>query len=196
VDDDSPVSIVSGGLPSTIEISQGDMILTEPFQLEGFSLGLTNVMKGGRLVHAEDASAQAVVRVSDPFAFAGLYTRGQNQANGGDGGAYFGNIRGDGLITTGSFTAETVTLETPLDPINTDIVLQVETVGTHVTTTAWAVHDPAGMYSITFIDTLSRPAGFMGQSFGRGGDDATGAWAIFRSLQVLEPDAVESGEGL
>jgi len=34
----------------------------------------------------------------------------------------------------------------------------------------------------------------MGQSFGRGGDDATGAWATFRSLQVLEPDAVEPGE--
>ena len=54
--------------------------------------------------------------------------------------------------------------------------------------------DSTVKYSITFVDALARPAGFMGQSFGRGGDDATGAYAIFRSLQVLEPDAVESGE--
>ena len=51
-------------------------------------------------------------------------------------------------------------------------------------------------YSITFVDALARPAGFMGQSFGRGGDDATGAWASFDSLQVLEPALADSGEGL
>ena len=86
--------------------------------------------------------AQAVVRVSDPFAFAGLYTRGQNQANGGDGGAYFGNIRGDGLITTGSFTGEQLTLETPLDPVNTDVlkqaVLELRDAGT---TVIFSTHD-------------------------------------------------------
>ena len=128
------------------------------------------------------------------WTFAGIGTREQTTENGGDGGAYFGNIRGDGLITTGSFTGEQLTLETPLDPVNTDVVLQVDTVGANVTTTAWAVDDPASKYSITLVDTLARPAGFMGQSFGRVGDDATGAWATFRSLQVLEPDAVESGE--
>lgn len=154
-------------------------------------------MSLGQILRSADrplCHAQAVVRVSDPFAFAGLYTRGQNQANGGDGGAYFGNIRGDGLITTGSFTGEQLTLETPLDPVNTDVVLQVDTIGANVITTAWAVDDPTAKYSMTFVDSLARPAGFMGQSFGRGGDDATGAYAIFRSLQVLEPDAVESGE--
>ena len=187
VSDDSPVSLVSGGLPSTLNVVDGDLILTEPFPLEGFSIGLTNVTKGGKLVHAGDASAKAVVRVSDAFAFAGIYTRGQTTENGGDGGAYFGNIRGDGLITTGSFTGAQLTLETPLDPVTTDVVLQVDTIGTHVIATAWATDNPAAKYSITFVDTVARPAGFMGQSFGRGGDDATGASATFKSLQVLEP---------
>lgn len=49
---------------------------------------------------------------------------------------------------------------------------------------------------MTFVAALARPAGFMGQSFGRGGNDATSARATFDSLQVLEPALVDSGEGL
>ena len=192
VSDDAPVSIIPGGWPSTIEIANGDMVLTEPFQLEGFSLGLTTVQKDGRDVLSGDLSARAVVRVSDEMAYAGVYTRAQSQENGGDGGAYFGNIRGDGRIATGSFTGQQMTLETPLDPVNTDVVLQVVAIndttgGALVITTAWAADNPSAKYSQTFVDTLARPAGFMGQSFGRDlSNDSTGALATFRSLEVLQ----------
>lgn len=78
-----------------------------------------------------------------------------------------------------------------MNPVNTDVVLQVDTIndstgGARVITTAWAADDPSAKYSRTFVDTLARPAGFMGQSFGRDGDDATGASATFRSFEVVE----------
>jgi len=189
VSDDVPVSIVSAEIPVSIEISNGDMILSEPLQLAGYSLGLATVTKNGQFVHAQDVSAQSVVRVSDPLTFAGMWTRGQSGAD-GDGGAYFCNIGGDGVMNVGSFLGEPLSLETPLDPTTSDVVLQLDTIGRHVIATAWPAGNPASKYSITFVDSVARPAGMMGPSFGRLGEDAAGAYATFRSFQVLEPDII------
>ena len=135
IDDDDPVTWKSGGLPSTLTVQNGDLILSEPFQLDGFSLGLTEIWKDDARVLAGDFSARAVVRVSAPHVFAGLFGRGQDES--GDGGAYFCNIRGSGLITVGSFTGETLTLETTLDVVNNDVVLQLDAFGDDVTASAW-----------------------------------------------------------
>ena len=185
---DDPVTWKSGGLPSTLTVQNGDLILSEPFQLQGFSLGLTEIWKDDARVLAGDFSARAVVRVSAPHVFAGLFGRGQDES--GDGGAYFCNIRGSGLITVGSFTGETLTLETTLDVVNNDVVLQLDAFGDEVTASAWLAGAPrpddAPTITFTDVDGAGRPAGFCGQSFGAGGNDATGATATFRSFRAAD----------
>ncbi len=46
VSDDLPVSVVSAEIPVSIEISNGDMILTQPLQLEGYLLFFQLISNG------------------------------------------------------------------------------------------------------------------------------------------------------
>ncbi len=188
IDDDEPVSWRAGGLPPTLTAGSGELTLTDPIQLDGFTLGLTVIWKDEQLIMVQDASVQTVLRLSDPAAFAGCFTRGQGED--GDGGAYFGNISGTGTITVGSFTGVTLTLDTALDPTTNDIVFQLDTFGNQVTASAWNANEPRpdSPASITFtdMDDADRPAGFSGQAFGANGfgDDATGVSATFRSFRM------------
>ena len=148
--DDAPVSYIPGTTPATITIVNQDMVLTKPIQLSGYSLGLTIVRKSGKALSSEDVSAQTVVRVSDRLAYAGIYMQAQALPPNGDGGAYTGYIRGNGGITAGSYlVAPQQTLQTPLDPVSSDVVLRVDSVGAKVTITAWAAEDPSLKYSLT-----------------------------------------------
>jgi hypothetical protein len=202
IDDDDPATWLSGGFPVTLTQADGDLILTDPVQLDGFSLGLTVVSKDGEPVMARDTSAQIVFRVSDPTAFGSIYTRSQaglpgnvGVPEGSDGGAYFGNIRGGGLITVGSFLAfdDVVRLQTTLDATTRDVVFQLDTIGNQVTASAWYADDPKPDFppSVTFTDDVARPPGVYGLSFGGFGDAATGVSATFRSFRVVpEPSTV------
>lgn len=190
--DDAPVSYIPGTTPATITMVNQDMVLTKPIQVASWSLGLTIVQKSGKALSSEDVSAQTVVRVSDSAAYAGIYMQGQAKPPNGDGGAIVGFIRGDGGITTGSYlVAPQQTLPTPLDPINNDVVLRVDSVGAKVTITAWAAGDPSLKYSLTVVGPVTRPPGFIGQCFGRSGSNPTGASATFRSFEVVAPPTLK-----
>src|SRR5262245_20713087 len=46
--DDAPVSFISGGYPVTITVDNGDLVLTNPLQLQGFSVGAADLKKSGQ----------------------------------------------------------------------------------------------------------------------------------------------------
>jgi MYXO-CTERM domain-containing protein len=202
LDDDAPVTWLSGGFPVTITHTDGDLVLSLPTQLDGFALGLTVISKDGELVLDGDTSARTVFRVSDPNAFGSIYTRSQagfpgsvGVPEGGDGGAYFGNIAGNGTIQVGSFTNPDgiLNLETTLDATTRDVVFQLDTFGNTVTASAWYADEPKPEFppSITFTDDVARPPGFYGVSFGGFGDAATDVSATFRSFQIVpEPSTM------
>ena len=71
IDDDNPVTWQSVGW-GTISSSDGLARITDPFQLPGFSIGLASVWKDGQRMESNNVSAQAVIRVSDPWTWASL----------------------------------------------------------------------------------------------------------------------------
>ncbi len=206
IDDDDPVSWVGATftdfqgneVQTMLEVTDGSLKLSNPAQLDptpvtGFSLGLTFAMKGGGFILADSISAQTVVRVSDPLAFAGIFTAAQSNPPDGDGSAYFANIRGDGLITMGSFLGGQQTLPTDLNAVDQDVALQLDVIGNEVIASAWLadLSKPDSPFTVTFTDESARPLGTIGHSFGRGGDDPSGAFALFRSYQIVpEPSTV------
>jgi hypothetical protein len=54
-----------------------------------------------------------VVRVSTNLAYAGIFTKAQAGPPDGDGGAFFANIRGNGIITIGNFAKQDALIEFP-----------------------------------------------------------------------------------
>ncbi len=189
--DDAPVSYIPGTTPATITMVNQDMVLTNPIQLSGYSLGLTIVQKSGKALSSADVSAQTVVRVSDSAAYAGIYMHGQKLPPNGDGGAVTGYIQGNGVITAGSYlVAPQYSLATPLNPVTNDVVLRVDSVGAKITITAWAAQDPSRKYSLSVTGAVARPPGFIGQAFGRS-PVATGGSATFRSFEVVAPPTLK-----
>lgn len=196
IDDDEPVTWLSGGIPVSLAQANGDLILSDPFQFDGISLGKAVVSKDGGVVMDGDTSAQTVFRLSDPIAFGFIYSRTQagfpgnpGVPEGGDGGGYFGNIDGNGLITVGSELAfdRVQTLQTTLDPTISDVVFQLDTIGNSVTASAWNADEPKPDFppSITFTDDVTRPPGVFGLGVGGKGDAATDVTATFRSFQIV-----------
>jgi len=198
IDDDDPATWLAGGFPLTITQTNGNMILSDPTQLatgeEGFSLGLTVVSKDNELVIAGDTSAQTVFRLSDSRAFGSIYTRSQAGVPGrvgvpedADGGAYFGNIDGTGLLEVGSFLGDKPTLQTTLDPTTRDVVFQLDTIGNRVTASAWYADEPKPDFppSISFTDDVARPPDVFGLSFGGKGDASTDVSVTFRSFKIV-----------
>ena len=92
------------------------------------------------------------------------------------------------------FTQGVKSIQTGLDATKNDVVLQFETTGGNLTTTAWAVNDPDKKYPISWPNVALRPTGALGLGFGSGkfedrGDGASVAAAkdvsvTIRSYQV------------
>jgi hypothetical protein len=189
IDDDRPVSWVPVYGPETLTVHHGNLILTDPAPVfPGFSLGSVVVMSDDAFMVAGNTSARAVVRVSDPFAFASIWGKGQAGPPAGDGGAYVARIGGNGILGAEIFGGAVINLQTGLDPKKTDVVLQLDVFGNKITVTAWAKNKPNKKYHVTLTDTAApRPAGALGIGFGgysEVGENVAGASATFRSFKI------------
>jgi len=192
IDDDQPVSWFPVFGVETLTVDQGDLILTTPASLVPgvFSLGLAVVFSGGLPMVAENTSAQAVVRVSDPFAFASIFTKGQAGPPAGDGAAYVARIGGNGVLGAEIFTVPgaVINLQTDLDPTTSDVVIQLDTIGNQFTASAWAKNMPNKKYHVTLTDLAApRPPGGLGMGFGGlsfVGDNVAGVSATFSSFKI------------
>jgi hypothetical protein len=183
IDNDNPVTWHNTSW-ITMTAQEGSLILSDPpLWFEGFALGLIEVWKNGRPIMVSDTSIQAVIRLGNSVSFVGIYTNTQDGT--GDGDAYVGNIFPDGEIRVGSFNGEPHSVNTPLDPVNSDVVLQFDTIGDKITLSAWAVDKPGAIYSVTWTDEQGpRPLGYMGLGVGGGGHDAVNGEVMVRSFQV------------
>jgi hypothetical protein len=88
-------------------------------------------------------------------------------------------------------------VNTPLDPVNSDVALQFDTIGDRITLRAWAVDQPDDVYSVTWKDEQGpRPLGYMGLGVGGGGPDAVNGQVMVRSFQVsrVQPIFLEDFE--
>ena len=201
-DDDDPVTWASGGFPATLThdpANGGSLILTEPFSLEefGFSLGLADVLKDGGFVIADNTSAQAVLRVSEASAYAGIFSKAQGDANAmppGDGGAFFANIRGNGIITLGNFAKqdELILFPSGLNAVENDVVLQLDTGVSSIIVSAWLADQPKPDFPVSMMydNVDARPPGIMGISFGNSAG-VTPVSATFSSFKIVpEPSTV------
>jgi len=196
IDDDRPVSWVPAYGPETLTVHHGNLILTDPVPVfPGFSLGSVVVKSDDAFMVAGNTSARAVVRVSDPFAFASIWGRGQAGPPAGDGGAYVARIGGNGFLGAEIYSltppSAQINLPTDLDPKTTDVVLQLDVFGNKITATAWAKNKPNKKYHVTLTDTAAtpRPPGALGIGFGGfslnpASENVAGVSATFRSFKI------------
>jgi hypothetical protein len=209
IDDDEPVTWLSGGFPVELTHVNGDLVLSGPTDLGPLSLGKAVVSKGGELVVNGNSSAQTVFRLSDEIAFGFIYTKSQagfpglpGVPPGGDSDGYFGNIDGNGLIRVGSFGAfgGSQTWQTDLDPIAHDVVLQLDTIGDTITASAWNADEPKPNSPpfATFTNDAARPPGVFGLGLGGWGDGAEDVTATFRSFKIATglPPGILDNPGL
>ena len=171
----------------------GDLVLSDPLPLgPELALGLNEVWKDGRRIMVKDTSIQAVIKLDNPNSFVGIYSRAQDGS--GDGGAYVGNMFPDCEISVSRFCGERHSVKTPLDPVNSEVVLQFDTIGNQITLTAWNAQQPASVYSTTWTDLEGpRPMGFLGLGVGGGGPDALEGKVIVSHFKVerVQPFFVE-----
>ena len=195
IDNDDPVTWKnSWGITMTAE--EGDLMLSDPLPLgDEFALGLNEVWKDGRRIIVADTSIQAVIRLGNASSFVGIYTRAQDSS--GDGGSYVGNMFPDGEISVSSFGGVRHSVNTPLDPLNSEVTLQFDTIGNKITLTAWETRRPKNIYSTTWTDEESqRPLGFLGLGVGGGGADSVEGEVIVRSFKItrVQPFFLEDFE--
>jgi len=201
IDDNRPVTWSPVYGPETLAVNHGDLILSTPASLVPgvFSLGSAVVMSDGAFMVAENTSAQAVVRVSDPFAFASIFAKGQTGPPAGDGIAYVARIGGNGVLGAEIFGgAAAIELQTDLDPTTSDVVIKLDVIGNQIKASAWSTDKPKKKYRVTLTDTAApRPAGALGVGYGGFslvGDDVAGASATFRSFKIKNVDDDDEGE--
>jgi hypothetical protein len=198
IDDNRPVSWYPAYGAETFTIHHRNLILTTPAVLVSniFSLGSVVVFSDGAPMVAENTSAQAVVRVSDSFAFASIFAKAQAAPPAGDGIAYVARIGGNGILGVEIFSYAPPTVQTnlptSLDPKTTDVVIQLDVVGNKITASAWAKNKPKKKYHITLTDPAApRPAGALGIGFGgysEVGENVAGVSATFRSFKIKNAD--------
>lgn len=136
IDDDMPVSWVEGGRTNgTFEFSTGDLVLKGPNVS-------TVTSKDGIVLSAIDSSAQTQLGLTGSNStFATVFTRSPDADS-----AYGGGIEVSGRIfaaeTSPSGVSNLVILLTDLRPAIHDVVLQLDTVGTMTTLSAWDARSP------------------------------------------------------
>jgi hypothetical protein len=194
IDDNRPVSWYPAYGTETFTIHHRNLILTTPAVLVPniFSLGSAIVFSDSAPMVAENTSAQAVVRVSDSFAFASIFAKAQAAPPAGDGIAYVARIGGNGFLGAEIFSYAPPTVQTnlptSLDPRTTDVVIQLDVVGNKLTASAWAKNKPNMKYHVTLTDPAApRPAGALGVGFGgcsEADENIAGVSATFRSFKI------------
>jgi hypothetical protein len=161
IEDDNPVTW-KNSWQITMATQDGHLILSDPIPLgPELALGLNEVWKDGRRIMVKDTSIQAVIKLGNPNSFVGIYTRAQDGS--GDGGAYVGNMFPDGEISVSSFGGARHSVKTPLKPVDSEVVLQFETIGNRIKLSAWDARRPTDVYSTSWTDAdlpASAAAGF------------------------------------
>lgn len=170
---------------TTVTREKGEMILSNPMipVAPGFYFGLSQVGILGNGIIAEDTSMRVVVRLNDSSTWLGLYTRF------GLFDAYTCNLLGDGTLLLRKFSSPPGTALafafTDLDPVNSDVVVEFDTIGDTIRVKAWALDDPEVIYSTSWEDPAPRPPGLLGLAV-VGGSDASVTFHQFK-LKVIPP---------
>lgn len=207
--DDDPVTWVGidifdyeGNAVTTQVTHTGDaIVLSNPAQINpspenGYSLGAAYIFKNGLLMLDGDVRARATLQVSDVSAFGSIAFRAQDYS--GDAGAYFANINGEGVMQMGDFLDPTSfqSLMTSLDPVHNRVVLEFGVNGNVLTASAWDASGPrpASPPTISFVDDVARPTGFMDLNVGCFGTDPSCGEATFFSYEVMRiPEPASCG---
>jgi hypothetical protein len=174
--DGSPVtwSLVSAWPQTTIGVDQGNLRI-------GTSRIDRSAVAGVQDLHLSTSSIRAQVRLEGPGDSVAVALR----ASAAESKAHDLEIAGDGTIWLG-LAGQWESVASDLRPLEEDVLLQLDAVGTKITGWAWRAGEAKPAEPIYRRTTSQLPAGFPGVYYGDTTSDGASGVAIFRYVHVAD----------